>query len=652
MDRTTRDESDDETSNQSNDLEPRLSSDDTLEAEIEFVSSEDDLAAPSTEEESEEEHEEQVSRDDDISLIVDEAQTHVLVPGENTVQETTDTIAEEAQQDMVTTGTGTAPAVTTGTGTGTGTVPLRWLGTGRTTVAAEGMVVALKKEDRSSLTADYLLKLQKKTTEGMELTFSLMTHGITDQLEECYNLGLRVETLKNRLRKTDLIGGFDIWCSAGTVITPADVLSGVNGPTLCLIDNIDEILEDYVRKTMRFKRYYGQEYDLQDLQWSQELLENSCDEELRNKIREQLKEIPADEQGGALYYYLMIELIQVDTDNAVRSLTTKLANLDIGALEGENVMRACSLIRGVHDRLKLVGKVPHDVIDKLMRVFQTTSVDKFNQLFLTLSYNKDLGLVDAKLLTVSKLIKLAETKYQDLMVAGEWTRCGSSGPAFAAIDYKKKSLQPRPSRSRPQRPHVHLIEADRAVAVADPHEGKTCWSCGGKNHISSNCPIPRTRRPGRGRGREGRGSQGGRGPGRGGDPTPDPNPSSPPPHWRTQAPRTHESHAKVVGHENVFWCGRCGLWNSHHPTLEHLVAPCPASLHTALRNSAGGSAGGGSLVSSERGYPIASFEYERERGDREDYSSSRPSTEASVRPYVSFADKVANTLNLGNRGEN
>ncbi len=51
-----------------------------------------------------------------------------------------------------------------------------------------------------------------------------------------------------------------------------------------------------------------------------------------------------------------------------------------------------------------------------MKVFQTTLVDKFNQLFLTLSYNKDLTLVNTKLLTVGKLVKLAETKYQDLLL--------------------------------------------------------------------------------------------------------------------------------------------------------------------------------------------------------------------------------------------
>jgi hypothetical protein len=116
----------------------------------------------------------------------------------------------------------------------------------------------------------------------MELMFSLMTHASSDQLKECYNLGLRVKVLQTHLKKTDLMGGFNIWCCAGTIITPTDILGNgnINGPTLSLIDNIDQIFEMYVHQMMHFKCYYGQEYDLQDLQWLQELLKNSCDKDL------------------------------------------------------------------------------------------------------------------------------------------------------------------------------------------------------------------------------------------------------------------------------------------------------------------------------------------------------------------------------------
>jgi hypothetical protein len=121
MDRTTIDERDNETEDtNSSEAERRLSSD-TLEADIEFVSSEEDLAATSTESGSEE-------------LLVREEQVR-------NIQGTTDILTNEAQQDtMVTVHTATS-----------------CLGTGRTAAEAQGMVVALfKKEDRSSLSSDYL----------------------------------------------------------------------------------------------------------------------------------------------------------------------------------------------------------------------------------------------------------------------------------------------------------------------------------------------------------------------------------------------------------------------------------------------------------------------------------------------------------------
>jgi hypothetical protein len=63
-------------------------------------------------------------------------------------------------------------------------------------------------------------------------------------------------------------------------MTPLDVVTNVKGPTMPLIDIFDGIFGMDVHQLMHFKRYYGQDYDLQDPQWLQELLENSCDKDL------------------------------------------------------------------------------------------------------------------------------------------------------------------------------------------------------------------------------------------------------------------------------------------------------------------------------------------------------------------------------------
>jgi hypothetical protein len=179
----------------------------------------------------------------------------------------------------------------------------RWLGTARSDHEAQGMAVAVKKEDEANLSADTLIKLQKTVTEGMTLKFSLMSHHSDDQLVDCYNLALQIDTLKNRLKETDTIGGFDIF------ETPVTQPSTPMPTELCLIDTIDKLTETLVRSAMKFKRYYGQTYDIQDLQWSQEIVKNSCDGDLATKVMERLRRIPGKEKGGALFYFIMIKLI-------------------------------------------------------------------------------------------------------------------------------------------------------------------------------------------------------------------------------------------------------------------------------------------------------------------------------------------------------
>jgi hypothetical protein len=219
--------------------------------------------------------------------------------------------------------------------------PSRWLASARTDQQAEGMAVAVKREDREKLTADALLKLQKSSTEGMTHKFALMSHTTDDQLVECYNLSLRIEELKLTMKKTDTIGGFDIF---ERVVTSPQATMPAELP---LIEKIDELTETSIRASIRFKRYYGQTFDIQDLQWSQELIENSWDEDLRIKVLERLRPIPDVEQGGPLFYYMMIQLIQTDAEQAVRTLIDKLEHLSLKTLSGENIFTACSLIRGV-----------------------------------------------------------------------------------------------------------------------------------------------------------------------------------------------------------------------------------------------------------------------------------------------------------------
>jgi hypothetical protein len=142
--------------------------------------------------------------------------------------------------------------------------PSRWLTAGRSNVEAAGMAVAVRKEDRSGLNADALLKLQHSSTEGMTNKFFLICNSKEDQLVQCYNLLLQVEELRHAMKKSDIVLALDIF---ETIVPVGGTHPNPFPDTLSLFDKAGEALSDaQVRTTNCFKRYYRQAYDIQDLQ--------------------------------------------------------------------------------------------------------------------------------------------------------------------------------------------------------------------------------------------------------------------------------------------------------------------------------------------------------------------------------------------------
>ena len=89
---------------------------------------------------------------------------------------------------------------------------------------------------------------------------------------------------------------------------------------------------------------WGEDHDIENLKWLQELLENSCTEELCNMIGEQLLEINTMYHDGPLFLFLMMKIIIHTTNEATRKLIERINNLNISNVRGENVLQVTSLI--------------------------------------------------------------------------------------------------------------------------------------------------------------------------------------------------------------------------------------------------------------------------------------------------------------------
>jgi hypothetical protein len=442
------------------------------------------------------------------------------------------------------------------------TMSNRWLTTHRSDLQAAGMAVAVRKEDRAALSADALLKLQRASTEGMENKFFLMGNSKEDQLVQCYNLTLRVEELKHHMQKSDIISALDIFVS----IIPTPLAAGTQflAPfpgTLSLFDKAGEALsEAHVRSANRFKRYYGQTYDIQDLQWSQEFLENSCEEDLRVKVLERIRSITEVERGGALYYYHMIQLIQTDVERAARGLIDRLEAFKLKSLSGENIFVACSLIKGVVNKLQSIGRVPTDIDLTVLKIMQTSSLDEFNSFFTAIMHYNDANLGVKK--TVDEILELAETMYKRHLEPGNphpWKGTGRVGKSTFITE-------------------AEIASEKQANAAIGENEMNTQ----GNWNANANTNQNGGRGPGgRNRGRRGTGG------------------------WRRTPPGAGESGTKIIEGTTWLWCGTCKFWTTTHNTAQHVSRPPPAAnvaideSATVVSNSSGSAGTVGTSILSE-----------------------------------------------------
>jgi hypothetical protein len=82
---------------------------------------------------------------------------------------------------------------------------------------------------------------------------------------------------------------------------------------------------------------------------------------------------------------------------------------------GEDVTKAASQLRGAITALEVVGQVPHDIVDRLLDIFHTTSVVEFNATFRVMRIQqRTLGMN----LFPSEIMNLAE---------GEWNGIANPG---------------------------------------------------------------------------------------------------------------------------------------------------------------------------------------------------------------------------------
>ena len=293
----------------------------------------------------------------------------------------------------------------------------------------------IKQSERASLGAKEQTSHRLAAVAPLESPFALpnLLNDDDQLLTQTHDVSMRILSLKKRLERYDMMDVFDILFPIGNGTNDNSLLSekdsaGNDVPvTKSLLTDYSTLTEDAVRHSCLFFQKYGQNYDIENLEWTKELLEASCEPSLRDKTEEKLSQ-ETFHSGGPMYFWHMMQLITSSSEQAAITLIDRLNTMQINTIPGENVLRAVSLLRSAIVRLRLIGKLPTDVRKKVLKVLQTTSVQQFNEIFRIIDITSKFS--DATALSVDSILNITEEQFTEMVETKQWIGHGQDASTF------------------------------------------------------------------------------------------------------------------------------------------------------------------------------------------------------------------------------
>lgn len=226
-----------------------------------------------------------------------------------------------------------------------------------------------------------------------------------------------------------------------------------------------------------YHRYVVEPYVGQNITLIYNMLKNNTQETLFFQCLELYLKYHPMQQGGPLMWSLILQKISSRTEQQLDYLKTKVKQLRISSLEGENVDKTVSLLDAALSTFKAAStpttnRIPQEWNKDLLTIFQTSSVSTFNSLFLKIQQDvrqaADMEGVMPQWPDHEEIIRLASATYNRLKLSGEWDVPASSQKKAMVVEVRRP-FKPNDNQPRP-----------------DP----TCWNCGIKGHKLQQCPKP------------------------------------------------------------------------------------------------------------------------------------------------------------------
>ena len=345
------------------------------------------------------------------------------------------------------------------------------------TPAQDVETALFKKEDREGMAPEKRQELFAKAATSIITKFDLLSANITDvkQLEECYNLNLMVSKIRSQHVMYDTHDVFVIVTPDGTGPT---LSTDVKKQPRDLYSYYSDMTEEQVAVSNRwYSTWPKKSWYRENLMLTAKQLEVSMKNPLWTKVYERYKRFKTEEQGGPLLFIIMMKLLVTHTEQATKTLVDTVENLKISKVRGENVSKIVSRILGAHERLEAIEMVPEDFAKTVLKVLQTSSVEKFNKVFELIESQARIADALARsgpavqsqfaIPSIVSLLDLAEKEYLSLCRSNDWTGAKTRGS-----------------------PSSFPATSTDGSKGGSGRKGPVCWNCGGP-HTLKDCTKPR-----------------------------------------------------------------------------------------------------------------------------------------------------------------
>jgi hypothetical protein len=305
------------------------------------------------------------------------------------------------------------------------------------------------------LSEDKRNKLLEKATKTANTKYNLISLSLTDEdkLDDTYNLSTLIGKTKDHLVQYDMHDVFTI-----LIPDPGDHKKILQKKDL-FTEYPSVHIEDVLTSNDWYNKWPQEDTHQQNLQLTYKFFQSNANDKLWEKSFERYSKYPNTQKGGPLFFFIMLQQLVSNSEEAAQSLQLRLEHLSIGEIDGEDIDKAMSQIHGPIDRPTQIKKLPEDLTCKLLMIFQMTSVPEFNEHFKSLEQSRTReGIMSGKASQYAhdKLCKLTTQLYQQMLETGDWNGISTKAKSSIFVQVEGKFT-------------------------------RTCWNCGDPGHTLTKC---------------------------------------------------------------------------------------------------------------------------------------------------------------------